>query len=62
MINIRRCMPLVLASLSLLCVAADWGQFRGPGGLGASDATDLPVTWSQSQGIVWKAAVPGHGA
>jgi len=62
MINMHRCVPLVLASFSLLCVAADWRQFRGPGGLGASDATDLPVTWSWSQGIAWKAALPGHGA
>jgi outer membrane protein assembly factor BamB len=39
-----------------------WPRFRGPSGMGASDATGLPVTWSDSQNIVWKTALPGPGA
>ncbi|MCA9050102.1 MAG: PQQ-like beta-propeller repeat protein [Planctomycetaceae bacterium] len=41
--------------------AADWTEFRGPGGQGHSAATNLPVTWSEEENIRWKAAVPGVG-
>ena len=34
-------------------VAADWDQFRGPSGDGRADA-DLPVAWSETEGVVWK--------
>lgn len=54
--------------LVLLCVvgvseiqAADWPQFRGPGGQGHSDATNLPVTWSETENITWKVPVAGLG-
>lgn len=42
--------------------AKDWTQFRGPGGLGVSDETNLPVTWNDSSNVVWRAALPGYGA
>lgn len=42
--------------------AADWTQFRGPGGLGISEETGVPTTWSASENIVWKAQMPGPGA
>ena len=38
-----------------------WPQFRGPGGQGHSDATDLPVTWSETENIAWKTPIPGLG-
>ncbi len=41
--------------------AAEWPEFRGPTGQGHSNSTGLPVTWSESDNIVWKAPVPGHG-
>lgn len=40
----------------------DWNQFRGPTGMGTTDATGLPVRWSQTEGVVWKTALPGAGA
>lgn len=40
---------------------ADWPQFRGPGGQGLSDEKGLPLTWSEQQGVRWKAPVPGLG-
>lgn len=43
-------------------VTADWSRFRGPDGMGASDATGLPVSWSATEGIAWKTALPGAGA
>lgn len=41
--------------------AADWPQFRGPGGLGVSLGKGLPVTWSPKINNVWKTALPGPG-
>ncbi len=40
----------------------DWPRFRGPTGVGVSDATDLPVKWSENENLVWKTALPGAGA
>lgn len=40
----------------------DWSGFRGPGGMGISDATDLPLEWDQTENLVWKTALPGPGA
>lgn len=42
-------------------LAADWGQFRGPGGSGVSDEKGLPTTWSSTENIVWRAKLPGPG-
>lgn len=41
---------------------ADWPRFRGPSGMGTSPATGLPLTWSESENIVWKTELPGSGA
>ena len=57
---------ILLAALSLAfgtarLPAADWPQFRGPDGQGHSTATDIPLTWSESENIAWKTALPGLG-
>ncbi len=40
----------------------DWPQFRGPGGVGVSDATGLPVRWSaDSENVRWRTEIPGSG-
>lgn len=40
----------------------DWPQFRGPAGDGhAPQATGLPTTWSETENVAWKVAVPGRG-
>lgn len=49
-----------LAAMS--CPAADWTQFRGPGGQGVSSETGLPTTWSDSENVAWKTRLPGFGA
>jgi outer membrane protein assembly factor BamB len=41
--------------------AADWTQFRGPGGLGTSAEKNLPVEWSSHKNIVWSTRLPGPG-
>jgi outer membrane protein assembly factor BamB len=56
---------LVLAAAMVLgngsVRAQDWPQFRGPDGQGHSDATGLPLTWSETENVAWKTAVPGLG-
>jgi hypothetical protein len=42
--------------------AKDWPQFRGPGGLGISEAKGLPVSWSTEQNVRWKSELPGAGS
>lgn len=39
-----------------------WPRFRGPTGMGVSDAQNLPLTWSQTENIAWKTPLPGPGA
>jgi outer membrane protein assembly factor BamB len=57
---IRRFFLLISAvSLSSVCLAEDWPEFRGPTGQGHSTATELPVEWGPQKNVVWKAAVPG---
>lgn len=53
----------VLLSLVLKTSAAEteWPQFRGPTGQGLSAAKQVPVTWSATEHIAWKVAVPGTG-
>ncbi len=54
---------LALASLVLLCgrpaAEENWPRFRGPTGQGLSDATGLPVTWSETENVRWKTALRG---
>src|SRR2546428_3293490 len=40
---------------------ADWPQFRGPTGQGHSTERGLPLEWSESRNVAWKAPVPGRG-
>jgi outer membrane protein assembly factor BamB len=44
-----------------MLLAEDWPQFRGPRGDGHSRETNLPLTWSESENVRWKVAVPGKG-
>jgi len=37
-----------------------WSRFRGPNGTGISDATTVPVTWTE-QDYNWKVELPGTG-
>ena len=57
------------ASVLALCLllsgssrAADWPEFRGPGGRGAAPAETIRTTWSETDGIAWRADLPGKGA
>jgi len=48
-------------SMGLARAGENWPQFRGPGGDGRSDATGLPLTWSETENVVWKTAIHGRG-
>ena len=38
---------------------SNWPQWRGPGGLGVSSATGLPLDWDEN--ILWKTPIEGKG-
>lgn len=40
--------------------AQDWTRFRGPNGQGASEASTIPVTWTESD-YNWSVELPGKG-
>ncbi|MBI1347316.1 PQQ-binding-like beta-propeller repeat protein [bacterium] len=55
---------VIWTSLCLLAATisgGEWPQFRGPQGDGHSPATQLPTTWSETENVAWKTAVPGRG-
>lgn len=39
----------------------DWPQWRGPDGQGHSAVAGLPLTWSETNNLAWKTAIPGRG-
>lgn len=41
--------------------AGDWPWWRGAGRNGVSLDTNVPITWSSTENIVWRAHVPGRG-
>jgi outer membrane protein assembly factor BamB len=41
--------------------AQNWPQFRGPESQGISAETGLPVQWSATSNVIWKATLPGPG-
>ena len=41
--------------------ASDWPQFRGPTGQGHAPDGPVPLTWSETENVAWKAPVPGRG-
>jgi putative pyrroloquinoline-quinone binding quinoprotein len=62
-VEVRTLAPLVLASLTIASVSAqqNWPQFRGPNAGVIADNAALPDTWSATEHVVWKTAVPGLG-
>jgi outer membrane protein assembly factor BamB len=48
-------------ALGVSASAADWPQWRGPRGNGATDEKNLPVTWTATENVAWKAAIGGLG-
>ena len=42
--------------------AADWPRFRGTDGNGSAGDTKAPATWSDTENLKWKTALPGPGS
>jgi outer membrane protein assembly factor BamB len=45
-----------------IAAADDWPQWRGPAGHGISPESELPTSWSEREGVAWKAPLAGTGA
>jgi outer membrane protein assembly factor BamB len=52
---------LIVALLASAVRADNWPGWRGPGGLGHSKESDLPLTWSENENIRWKCKLPDDG-
>ncbi len=57
--------PVPLLALLVLAAvdagASEWPQFRGPSGQGHAPDASVPLTWSETENVAWKTAVPGRG-
>ena len=61
---VRR-VAVILGLIDLMVLsstAADWPQFRGPGGAGVADDRDYVRTWSATENVLWRVELPGPGA
>lgn len=52
---------LVCLSYCLTASAAEWTQFRSPDGNGVVHDVELPLKWSETENLAWKAKIPGRG-
>jgi hypothetical protein len=52
---------VVAVAASVVAHAANWPQWRGPGGQGISDEDRIPLEWSSTRNVAWKIAVSGQG-
>lgn len=52
---------LIVAS-TRAATGTDWPSWRGQDGTGSVAEASLPVTWSESDNIAWKLALPGEGS
>ncbi|MEK7993948.1 MAG: PQQ-binding-like beta-propeller repeat protein, partial [Planctomycetota bacterium] len=62
--SVRVCLYLgmmLIAALGDPVLGENWPAWRGPRGDGSSLEKDVPVTWSATQNIAWRAPLPGRG-
>lgn len=57
---LRLLAAVCLTPFAVLGHAANWPEFRGPGGQGHA-AGAAPTAWSETEGVVWKVTLPGRG-
>ena len=51
----------LLLFISTSGLAANWPTWRGPQADGVTNETNLPLTWSATENVKWKAELPGPG-
>jgi hypothetical protein len=63
LVSILICLALALPALqaSASDVASQWAQWRGPLASGVAPDADPPLTWSETENVRWKVAIPGRG-
>ncbi|MFO7575359.1 MAG: PQQ-binding-like beta-propeller repeat protein [Bacteroidales bacterium] len=52
---------IALMLITLTAQAQNWQQWRGPEANGIAGQGNYPVTFSETEGIIWKAEMPGKG-
>jgi len=53
---------IALTVSAMFAAETNWPQFRGPGSTGvAVEDPKLPDTWSKTENVAWKTAIPGLG-
>jgi outer membrane protein assembly factor BamB len=61
-----RLLPALLGvafTVGLVHASEDWTRFRGPNGLGISDAKNVPVDFGPDKHVAWKTVLPpGHSS
>src|ERR1051326_2774917 len=61
--NMPRCLAIALVLITLQMSAlraGDWPGWRGPNGLGTTEAKGLPLHWDKSgRGVIWSTPLPG---
>jgi outer membrane protein assembly factor BamB len=57
----RQLSAIVIILISSSLAFANWPDWRGPTGQGHSNATGLPLNWSETQNIVWKTPIHDLG-
>ncbi len=52
---------ITLSAVAQEAPSADWADWRGPTADGRSDATGLPLTWSETENVLWKTPIHDFG-
>jgi outer membrane protein assembly factor BamB len=57
-----KALVLLAVALPIVIHAGDWPRFLGPTGAAQVRESKVPLTWSGTQNVAWKAALPGPGS
>lgn len=58
--SVSCCLSLLLVTVAVSSArAGNWPSWRGPEGTGVSGDKDLPLKWSASENVRWRAELPG---
>ncbi len=53
---VAACLAMTVSSV---CLADNWGSWRGPTSNGISTEKDIPTEWSANKNVAWKIPLPG---
>lgn len=61
--NLLRCtFTLIFSTTFLPAATTDWPRFLGPAGAAIVKESRIPLTWSDTENLLWKTDLPGPGA